>query len=694
VLTVKAPARIALLLSFVFLTISVFATVARATDWDPVTDEEKAVKTDPLDPGAGAVALFKRGVVEIEERGRLNWITHIRTYTRIKILTESGRSAADISLVADKAYQTASFGGKTIMPSGQVDSIDMLNGVSRVADISFVGGKAYRVASVEGRTILPSGQIVPLDSSQVHRGVVYENGRHFAVMKTSFAMPAVEPGAIIEYQTEEVFDLFFVDSWIFDTEGLSTLRSSLRVTTGDRVRLGNLPLDTAANKITYKQTTVQLGTGLANQVDYEVSNLRALRPELDSPPFYDRAVRLFLAPRSIAISGETLPVIGRWDDVAQYVAKWQKDFAKSSKAAAGKARELTNKVADERERAEAIYNFIQQNVSSSGVLGVGTSRKADEVLNSKRADPDEMALLYLTMVGAAKLKADMVLLSPRDWQTMIPTFPSFGQLGRSIVRVNLQSGPVLVDPAAGAAPFGELPWWEQGVTAMVVQDNRMDPLTVPSTEATDNQFSDKLTSEIHGDWTIQTDEEITFRGAQAIDFRGDLLKETPETLDKRLADYLSFGLPESGASGIVHPDLRDTSQAFVFKARLQHKMDAAGSGQRLLNPWIADPYRTPVFTTARRSPVMFDYPQQRSSESVWKLPEGIEVDHLPQDVKVDSDLGSFSRACTQQAATVTCVRTLQINKTTLSTTAEYLDAKKFFEEVAQHDRDVIALREQ
>jgi len=53
---VKAPARIAFLLSFVFFTISIFATVSRAQDWDPVTDEEKALKTDPLSPAAGAIA--------------------------------------------------------------------------------------------------------------------------------------------------------------------------------------------------------------------------------------------------------------------------------------------------------------------------------------------------------------------------------------------------------------------------------------------------------------------------------------------------------------------------------------------------------------------------------------------------------------------------------------------------------------
>ena len=48
---------------------------AAAADWDPVTDAEKAMKTNPLDPGAGAVVLFKRGEIDVLEKGF--WSTKI-----------------------------------------------------------------------------------------------------------------------------------------------------------------------------------------------------------------------------------------------------------------------------------------------------------------------------------------------------------------------------------------------------------------------------------------------------------------------------------------------------------------------------------------------------------------------------------------------------------------------------------------
>jgi hypothetical protein len=149
-----------------------------------VTDAEKSMKSNSLDPGAGAVVLFKRGQIQVLEKQSLFWTTRILTYTRIKIFNDAGREYANVSVDAPKEV---------------------------------------RMSKIEGRTILPTGQIVPLDSSQVFRGRSFEAGRNYAILKTSFTFPSVEAGAIIEYQTEEYVDWFFPPPWIFDTREVGTL---------------------------------------------------------------------------------------------------------------------------------------------------------------------------------------------------------------------------------------------------------------------------------------------------------------------------------------------------------------------------------------------------------------------------------------------------------------------------------------
>jgi len=189
---------------------------------------------------------------------------------------------------------------------------------------------------------------------------------------------------------------------------------------------------------------------------------------------------------------------------------------------------------------------------------------------------------------------------------------------------------------------------------------------------------------------------MDLKGAEALDFRGELLRQAPEKLNDRLTDYFAHGEAEAAVSDIVHPDLRDSTQAFVLKAKLQAKLvDESSPGELLLNPWVADRFSSPLFKTAERhSAVRFDYPEKHVSTSTWTLPAQIHAASLPKEVNMDNSLGSFSHSCVQTGNTVTCTRTFVLKKTELGDMNAYLGAKSFFDEMAKHDQEVIVLRGQ
>jgi Domain of Unknown Function with PDB structure (DUF3857) len=222
-----------------------------AFDWDPVTDAEKSMKSNPLDPGAGAVVLFKRGQIDVIEKSSLFWTTRIQTYVRIKVFNDAGRDAGNVSVEADKSV---------------------------------------RISRIEGRTILPSGEIIPLDASKVFRGTAYTEGKNFAILESSFTFPSVQPGAIIEYQVEENEDWFYPTPWIFDTRELGTLQSSLKVTIGPRLSMAQFPLETTTSKISISQNQTVLGS----QIDFSVKNLRPILSEPFSLPYRDLATMILI----------------------------------------------------------------------------------------------------------------------------------------------------------------------------------------------------------------------------------------------------------------------------------------------------------------------------------------------------------------------------------------------------------------
>jgi len=626
---------------------------AGAFDWAEVTDAEKSMKANPLDPGSGAVVLFKRGEIQVLEKQSLFWTTRIQTYTRIKIFNDAGREYANVSVDASKQM---------------------------------------RLAKIEGRTILPSGQIIPLDPSQVFRGRSFEAGRNYAILKTSFSFPSVEAGAIIEYQTDEYVDWFFPPPWIFDTYEVGTLDSSLRVLIGPRLSMSQFPLDTTMNKISGTRKDTVMGT----QFDFAVKNLRPIRNEPYSVPFRDQATMVLFTPNALAFGNDVYPLITKWDDVGKEVSQEYGNMEKSTKETKNKAKELAEKIPDARSKAEAIYKYLQQNVTSSNLIGVGLGRPADELLTSKRGDPDEINALYVMMLKEAKVDADMVLVATQNWGTLVRGFPNFSQFSRIVTRVNLKEGAIFADPAEPAAPFGELPWFDRGVTGLVVKGSKVQEAVIPAGTADDNLSVTRISLEVSRGWNTEGDAEISLKGNEAIGLRGDLLEDSPEKVERFLTDYFGYGRADAVVSNIAHPDIRDSSQAFVIKAHVKQQLvDDNGPGELLLNPWMDDQYNSPIFkATERHSAVRFNGPEKRVSTSEWKLAPEIKVQQLPKEVRIENDFGGFSHSCAQSGNTVTCTRSYYLKKTLLLTNVEYLGARKFFDEIAKNDQEVMVLRGQ
>jgi hypothetical protein len=644
----KALCRLIILAAIVFQ-----VPRAAAFDWDPVTDAEKSMKSNPLDPGAGAVVLFKRGQIDVIEKSSLFWTTRIQTYVRIKVFNEAGRDAGNVSVDAPK----------------------------------FV-----RMSKIEGRTILPSGEIIPLDSSKVFRGKAYTEGKNFAILESSFTFPSVQPGAIIEYQIEENEDWFYPPPWIFDTRELGTLQSSLKVTIGPRLTMAQFPLDTTVNKISVSQNQTVMGS----QFDFSVKNLRPILSEPFSLPYRDLAIMIIFTPRELGFGGGVYPIISKWDDVGKEVTEEFTNMEKSEKEARNKAKDLAEKLTDPRKKAEALYKYIQQNITSSNLAGVSLGRPADEILSSKRGDPDELNALFVLMLKEVKVDSDMVLVATQNWQTLVRGFPNRSQFSRIVTRLNFKDGAVFADPADSAAPFGEVPWFDRGVQGLAVKGSRVQDAVIPAGAVDDNVSTGKTTMHVAKDWTAEGDSEIELKGAEAIEFRADLLEEAAGKLEQRLTDIFAYGNSDAEITRLAHPEFRDSSQPFLLKAHLREKLsNETGPGGLLLNPWMGDQYQRPRFTSnVRHSAVRFNNPEKRISTSTWQLAPEIKVEQLPKEVNIENELGGFSRSCAQNDATVTCTRTFYLKKVLLTTNVEYSSAKKFFDEIAKDDQEVIVLREQ
>jgi hypothetical protein len=134
-------------------------------DWKPVDPGELALKSPTVEKDADAEALFWEVKIDDNPDGDLIF----NHYLRVKVFTDRGReSQSRIDLPFGRLY-----------------------------------GGEVKISDIAARTIKSDGSIVELNKKDIfERTIVKASG--LKMKAKSFAMPAVEPGCIIEYRWREV----------------------------------------------------------------------------------------------------------------------------------------------------------------------------------------------------------------------------------------------------------------------------------------------------------------------------------------------------------------------------------------------------------------------------------------------------------------------------------------------------------
>ena len=204
----------ALQLSFL-LAVGSVPLVAHA-QFPPVPKEELAMTSDSKAPGAAAVYLNREETEDDPHAFRT-------IYARIKVLNEEGKSAAVVHINFPQTFvynaagtnssrMSGGFGGSgssqtTIAaPNTAHWDVPSINhtGEDQPWDTDSYLGKV-EIGALEGRVIHPDGTVIPLVGRPAELLKVTKGPRG---SETTFTMPGVEVGSIIEYRYQVRYDRF------------------------------------------------------------------------------------------------------------------------------------------------------------------------------------------------------------------------------------------------------------------------------------------------------------------------------------------------------------------------------------------------------------------------------------------------------------------------------------------------------
>jgi hypothetical protein len=571
-------------------------SVAGQVQWRPVTQAELDMKTPKVEADADAEAIFWEVRLDDEKKKKM-FYTH---YVRVKIFTERGRE------------RFSKF------------------------DIPFTKGRA--VEDVAARVIKPAGQIVELQPGDIFERELLKAGK-ISIKAKSFAVPGIEPGAIVEYQYKE----------------------TLKNDSADNERL-IFQRDIPIQRVTYFIRPYKDST-----LNFSFQNMPPVRFSADSDGFY-------VGSRENVPAYKEEPQMPPEEEVQQWANlsyyrysshNWGRfgyslglgfdEMSKPSKEIEQKARELTASAQNDDEKLRIIYDFTQKQIRNISFDTSMTDEQREDIKNKKASDTlkrgmgdaADIDLLFASLARAAGFTVCAMFSGDRS-----ENFFNYEKDVNS--RYIHHSGVAVVrgnnwkpfNPGTPFMPFGMTYWHDEVVSTMVAGgDTGYNWIRLPLIDHTKNLSKRTGKFKLLEDGTLEGSIRVEHNGHQATTRRLDMFSKTPAEREELLKKSWKETLSTAEISDFSMENFNDSSRPYTYSFKVRVPNYAQKTGKRIfLQPGFFKYGTAPLFSgEARRYGIYFEYPWSENDDIEIELPKNFEPDSIdaPGPVNETKDIGSL-----------------------------------------------------
>jgi transglutaminase-like putative cysteine protease len=391
-----------------------------------------------------------------------------------------------------------------------------------------------RVTSIEARTIAPDGRITLLDRKTIFDVNLAPNFVFFSDQRAKlFTLPGVEDGAVIDYRYSINYDgRTSLSSWIFQNEAPTLLSRFTLVEPSEwkpRYRVYHAVVDSHS---------IGAPAGFPSTRVWEARNIPKALHEVGGLPGAERLGRIVFSPMGFS----------SWQDVAMWFHHLAQERLRGGKRVRELAVRLTQGAKNDSVRLSRIFEWVRDHIRYVAVeIGLGgyQPHPAEEVCGNRYGDCKDMTALLCALSAEAGMEMRPALIS--TWQNGFPdTSLASPTLFNHVIAYAPQVGerPYWLDATEKGCPFGKLPWYDQELPVLVVdQQGKGKLLRTPGDSAQANAQ--------RADWSVQLSDSGGARvrgctvlvGALAMEGREEIASlshpDRYRWLERRLAQHIS-----------------------------------------------------------------------------------------------------------------------------------------------------------
>ena len=566
------------------------SALAGGDDWRAIDPAELASKTPVVEKDADAEALFWEVRVADEVDGSTPQ-TVLRHYIRIKIFTERGRES-----------------------QSRIDIPYLVN---------------WSIKDIAARTIKPDGTIVELKKEDVFERTILKSSG-LKIKAKSFAMPGVEPGAIIEYRWREVHTdrLAHYLRLQFQREiPVRSIKYYVRPYSDP-----DFPYGMRGRPFQFTMREFQ------KEKDgfYSIAavNMPAFHEEPRMPP--EDSVRpwiLLYYSEDKKVSSDQF-----WKDYGKDVFEKNKSRTKVSEEVKQAAAKAIGDATAPEEKLDRIFNFCRANIKNinNESSGLTVEARANFKENKTPADTlkrgagkgNDIDMLFAAMATAAGFETRIVNMADRSDVFLDKTFADDYFIQTYDIAVRLGDAWRFYDPASTYVPKGMLRWQEEGEDALVADPKEPAWIKTPLSPPEKSRQKRVAKLRLNEDGTIEGDVRIEFYGHFAVDQKNFNDGDSPSQREQTLRDSVKERMSTAELSDIKIENVTDPVEPFIYEYHIRVPGYAQRTGKRIfLQPAFFEHGKGPLFASSeRKQSVYFHYPWSEEDEVTFELPTGYALD--------------------------------------------------------------------
>ncbi|MCH2192780.1 transglutaminase domain-containing protein [Kordia sp.] len=671
---------------FVFALLGFITMHAQDFEFGEVSKAELEEKKHPNDPEASAAILYEKTYITMRYIQGEGFQIETNVQKRIKIYNKDGLDMANHSIPLFKGS-----GGER----------------EKVA-----GLKAYTYNLVDGK----------IEDTKLRKSGIFKEKRNEYVDLQKITMPNVKEGSVVEYKYRMISPYYGNINEVYFQYGIPVnhievtfeaheyftykkhYKGYFQLQPKESTRRGTITLTGSSRQDGNKRLTWGGGGGSSrttfskddieftyNITKFNLKNVPALKDEsfVSNLENYRSAVKFELA--QVQMPNDIPQYLAKsWDDVVKTIYR-SNDFGGQLTKTSYFKSDIDNLVAGvsgDMKKAAMIYNYVRGRVKWNGRYGKYADEGVRKAYKDKTGNVADMNLMLTAMLRHAGINANPVILSTRSHG--ITMFPSLNGFNYVIAAIEVEDAVILLDATnyygePNVLPMRALNWSGR----LIRKDGSWNQISLMPKQTALHATMINVTLDENGDLTGK--QRTQFTSHNALNFR-EMYSQADE---EAYLEELENSIEDIEIAEHDIKNLKKIGKPVFESYSFEKEAQAEIIGDKMyFSPLFFLATSENVFKAEERVyPVDFGHPWKRKIMMNIQLPEGYEVESIPEAgaVKMPEGLGAYSFNISKTPVGISVVMTKEINSSVI-TPDKYGALREFYKMLVEKEKEKVVLK--